>query len=210
MNTIVGLSRVVQFCLGVLTFVVVMNTEAVTLCSGIGSCTTDILVQPSLYTGSVSTGADGIFQPASSVILDATRLIFNFSSIYIPSGVAVSFSDQLTPQTYTFLASGNVYIAGTLDMGINNLRIETPGTISLLGSIITSGGTLALLANSINYSDSLNTPGLIGPILNSSPAIVSPGAGELILSPVPEPKVWGLLIIGLSFAYFVYRRRILA
>jgi hypothetical protein len=185
------MNRLVNFCMSVLSFVVVMNAEAVT----------------------ISSGADGIFQPATSVVLDSTQLILNFSSIYIPTGVTVSFSDQLSPQTYTFLATGDVDIAGVMDLGINSLRIETPESISISGNFLATSGSLSLFANSINLSGSLNTPGLITPIDSIQPR-VGPlpilGGGVINLSPVPEPEIWAMLSMGLIFSLFVKRRQKLA
>lgn len=165
----------------------------------------------------VSNGTGGIFQPASSVVLDSTQQIFNFTSIFIPSGVTVSFSGLASAQPVELLATGNIDIAGTIDMGAYNLWIETPGSISLSGSLNGSGGVLSLVANSMNLTGSVNNPtgstsltstSGSGAISGGSGAgVIISGGGGAILSPVPEPNVWTTLLLGLGVLFAATRVR---
>lgn len=64
-----------------------------------------------------STGADGAFAPATSqtVPLPASG-VFNFTTVSIPSGVTIKFARNAANTPVTILASGNVSIAGTIDV----------------------------------------------------------------------------------------------
>ncbi len=64
-----------------------------------------------------STGADGAFAPtASTTVALPTSGVFNFTTINIPSGVTVKFARNTTNTPVTLLASGNVTIAGIIDL----------------------------------------------------------------------------------------------
>jgi hypothetical protein len=157
----------------------------------------------------MSTGADGSFQPATSVVLDPTRQIFNFTDIFIPVGVTVSFGGLSSSQPVELLATGNIDIAGVLDAGTNSLLIETPGTIGLSGSLLTLGETLTLVGGAIDISAGsiINIEGYSGGI----PSVIQPGAFVLLNPPriltVPEPETLALLGLGLT-AMGVGRRRV--
>jgi hypothetical protein len=64
-----------------------------------------------------STGADGAFAPTASttVTLPASG-VFNFTTINIPAGVTVRFTRNAANTPVTMLASGDVTIAGTIDI----------------------------------------------------------------------------------------------
>lgn len=173
-----------------------------------------ILLSPVTASAYTSSGADGIFQPATSVVIDLSQPVFNFASIYIPSGVTVSFSGLSSPQTVLWLATGNIDIAGTLDLGFNNLWIETPGNISLSGTLNASGGTLTLVADTVNASGIINIPassGNISPLPGGNITIRDPGAiiltpvPGIIMSPVPEPDEWAMLFLGLFVVFAALR-----
>lgn len=100
----------------------------------------------------MSTGADGPFQPTASVVLDPTRQVFNFTDVFIPMGVTVSFGGLSSTQPVELLATGNIDIAGVLDAGTNSLLIETPGTIGLTGMLTTQGGTLTLASGALDVA----------------------------------------------------------
>jgi hypothetical protein len=118
-----------------------------------------IVLAPVTASAYTSTGADGLFQPTTSVVLNnSTQSIFNFTDIYIPSGVTLSFSDLASTQPIELLATGNIDIAGSLNFGTSNFWIETPGSISISGSINSTGGNLSLVANTVNLSGVLNLP----------------------------------------------------
>src|SRR4030095_6820774 len=66
-----------------------------------------------------STGADGPFSPTTSVTLTVPPTgVFNFTTINIPVNVTVSFTTQRGVRTppVMMLATGNVVIAGTIDL----------------------------------------------------------------------------------------------
>jgi len=77
-----------------------------------------------------STGADGPFSPTSSVTLPVPPTgVFNFTTINIPVNVTVSFSTQrgLHTPPVMMLATGNVVIAGTIDLRGANQGIGSNG-----------------------------------------------------------------------------------
>ncbi|MFN7085508.1 MAG: hypothetical protein ACK4N4_02630 [Burkholderiales bacterium] len=64
-----------------------------------------------------STGADGAFNPTVSTAVQLPPSgIFNFTSVNIPAGVTVRFTKNATNTPVVILASGDVAIAGTLDV----------------------------------------------------------------------------------------------
>ena len=70
-----------------------------------------------------STGVDGAFAPTSSVRLPVPLDgRFNFTTISIPAGVTVSFVTRagMRQPPITFLASGNVVLAGRIDVSGGN------------------------------------------------------------------------------------------
>lgn len=63
-----------------------------------------------------STGADGAFAPTANVTVTLpANGILNYTTVDIPSGVTVTFA-QTTKAPVVMLATGNVRIAGTLDI----------------------------------------------------------------------------------------------
>src|SRR5712691_11674432 len=64
-----------------------------------------------------STGADGAFSPTSTTTLTLPASgTFNFTTVNVPVGVTVRFTRNSTNTPVTILASGNVTIAGTIDV----------------------------------------------------------------------------------------------
>jgi hypothetical protein len=62
-----------------------------------------------------STGADGAFAPtANQSIPVPANGIFNFTTVNVPSGVAITFTRNSTNTPLTILASGDVVIAGQI------------------------------------------------------------------------------------------------
>ena len=81
-------------------------------------------VLPAQFT-SGSTGADGAYSPTVSGDFDPIALgidksgdnVFNFTTINIPQGVTIKLrASKLRNAAVTWLATGNVTIAGTLDL----------------------------------------------------------------------------------------------
>lgn len=153
-----------------------------------------IFSTPVAATAYTSSGADGLFQPTVSMVL--TQPIYNFTSILIPSGVTVSFSQLSSAQPIELLATGDINISGTLDFGANSAWIETPGSLSLSGSLNAfSGSSLYLIAGNVNAPGVINMPGSSITINNGGNIIT--GGGNVILSPVSEPRVWAMLALGI-------------
>ena len=64
-----------------------------------------------------STGADGAFSPTTSqsiVVPDSG--VFNFTTVNIPAGIVITFTRNATNKPLTILASGDVVIAGTINV----------------------------------------------------------------------------------------------
>lgn len=64
-----------------------------------------------------STGADGVFAPTTSQTIQLPESgVFNFTTINIPSGVTITYTRNSKNSPVTVLASGNVIIAGTINV----------------------------------------------------------------------------------------------
>jgi len=64
-----------------------------------------------------STGADGPFSPTATTTLTLPPSgVFNFTTVNIPSSVTVRFTKNAANTPVTILASGDVTIAGTIDV----------------------------------------------------------------------------------------------
>lgn len=76
------------------------------------------LVTPSAFAFvSGSTGVDGAFNPTLNTELQLPPSgVFNFTTVNIPAGVTVGFKKNITNTPVVVLASGNVTIAGTIDL----------------------------------------------------------------------------------------------
>ena len=68
-----------------------------------------------------STGADGAFNPTVNTTVQLPPSgIFNFTSVLIPTGVTVTFTKNTTNTPVVILASGDVTIAGTVNVSGQN------------------------------------------------------------------------------------------
>ena len=68
-----------------------------------------------------STGADGAFSPATSQSIAVPDSgVFNFTTVNIPGGVTITFTRNLANKPLTILASGDVVIAGTINIDGKN------------------------------------------------------------------------------------------
>jgi len=93
-------------CVAILAFTVVLT--AITVGGGHAIAQT---------FSSGSTGADGAFNPTTNTTLALPpNGVFNFTTINIPAGVTVTFTRNTTNTPVTMLASGNVVIAGTINL----------------------------------------------------------------------------------------------
>lgn len=78
-----------------------------------------------------STGADGAFSPTSNTTLALPPDgMFNFTTINIPAGVTVTFTRNASNTPVTMLASGNVVIAGTINLS------GSPGGPPVIGATV--------------------------------------------------------------------------
>jgi hypothetical protein len=113
-----------------------LTTVAIALC-GAWAATTGPAHAQTFNSG--STGADGAFSPTTNttLTLPATGL-FNFTTVTIPSGVTVRFTRNTANTAVTFLASGNVSIAGAIDLSATSGGSVVGGTF--LGSNAGLGG----------------------------------------------------------------------
>lgn len=78
---------------------------------------------------SPSTGADGAFSPTvNTVVALPPSGIFNYTSVNIPAGVTVKFLRNTTNTPVVILATGDVTIAGTLDVsGTSSANVGAAG-----------------------------------------------------------------------------------
>ncbi len=78
-----------------------------------------------------STGADGAFNPlVSQEIALPPSGVFNFTSVNIPSGVTVTFAKNAANSPVVILASGDVLVAGTVNVsGTNGAASGANGSI---------------------------------------------------------------------------------
>lgn len=83
-----------------------------------------------------STGADGAFAPAANTTLTLPPTgIFNFTTVTVPAGVTVTFARNTANTPVTILATGDVTIAGSINV---NGADGVPGSFG--GPIINLGG----------------------------------------------------------------------
>ena len=82
-----------------------------------------------------STGADGPFSPTATTTLTLPSSgAFNFTTVNIPSGVTVRFTKNAANTPVTILASGDVTIAGTIDVS------GSPGGIGSSQTLLAPSG----------------------------------------------------------------------
>jgi len=77
-----------------------------------------------------SDGSDGAFNPATNTVIDMTDHptgIYQFSSVYIPSGVAVSFLPNARNTPVVWLVQSNCLINGTVDVSGKNAQGNQAG-----------------------------------------------------------------------------------
>ena len=74
-------------------------------------------VQAQNNFSSGSTGADGAFAPTTTQSIAVPDSgVFNFTTVNIPSNVTVTFTRNVSNKSLTILASGDVVIAGTINL----------------------------------------------------------------------------------------------
>src|SRR2546422_805201 len=101
---------------------------------------------------SSSTGSLGAFAPSSNttVVLPADGIL-NYTTVAIPAGVTVTFQRNSTNTPVTMLATGDISIAGTIDVSGQNAVLSvgsTPAPGGLGGPGGFSGGMSGSWSNS--------------------------------------------------------------
>lgn len=82
-----------------------------------------------------STGADGAFNPTTTQTITVPASgVFNYTTVNIPSNVTITYARNSTNTPLTILASGNVTIAGTINLN------GKPGDANANGGLGGPGG----------------------------------------------------------------------
>jgi hypothetical protein len=131
-----------------------------------------------------STGVDGALFVNSATTINLTdNQVFNFTTIDITQGGILSFSGLSSNQTFSVLASGNINIAGIINL-TSNAIFETPNSFNLDGNIyIPNNSVLTLNANSATINGTV-----------------------IFTNPVPEPSSYALLLAGGLFLTLTKRK----
>ena len=96
-----------------------------------------------------SDGSDGAYEPQSSGKFDPSQFqgtgvannVFNFTTIHIPKGVTITFTEYLDTQPVYWLATGDVSIEGTLNLdGTKGTDIYQSGNVPRVPAPAGSGG----------------------------------------------------------------------
>lgn len=107
-----------------------------------------------------STGADGAFNPAQSQTLQLPESgVFNFTTVNVPAGVIIRFGRNSRNTPVTILATGNVTIAGTLDVSGSNGGQPTGGLGGPGGFNGGAGGPATLVSGSFSLGGNGDGPG---------------------------------------------------
>jgi hypothetical protein len=132
-----------------------MRTFAIALAALLAPVLTASIV-PAQTFSSGSTGTDGAFAPTTTttVTLPASG-VFNFTTITIPAGVTVRFTRNASNTPVTLLATGNVTIAGSLDLsgagglpGGQGTRTASNGGVAGPGGFDGGSGATAVVSTS--------------------------------------------------------------
>jgi len=87
-----------------------------------------------------STGADGAFNPTANVTIPLPPSgVFNYTTVNIPAGVTVRYLRNTGNTPVTILASGDVTIAGTIDIS-GASGVQGSGSATLIGPGGGAGG----------------------------------------------------------------------
>jgi hypothetical protein len=122
-----------------------------------------------------SNGADGAFAPATTQSIAVPDSgVFNFTTVNVPAGVTITFTRNATNKPLTILASGDVVIAGTIN--IDGKPGNTNGNGGLGGPAGFNGG-----AGGYGFDQSFGGVAGDGPGAGGggggSAAVSSPGGG---------------------------------
>ena len=133
-----------------------------------------------------STGSDGAYNPTVSGDFDPVALnldasgdnVFNFTTINIPAGVTIKLrASKLRNAAVTWLATGNVTIAGTLDLS------GAPGPALNTNSAAQFAANLGLPEPGPGgYTGGLGARGSVGPQSGAGPGGGPPWGGQWIVA----------------------------
>jgi len=136
-----------------------------------------------------STGADGAYSPTVSGDFDPVALginaagdnVFNFTTINIPVGVTIKLrASKLRNQAVTWLATGNVTIAGTLD-----LSGQTPTTINTASAAQVTASRVYPEPGPGGYTGGLGSGGGIAPENGAGPGGGGAGGVGAVNTAIP-------------------------
>ena len=136
-----------------------------------------------------STGADGAYSPTVSGDFDPVALginaagdnVFNFTTINIPVGVTIKLrASKLRNQAVTWLATGNVTIAGTLD-----LSGQTPTTINTASAAQVTANRVYPEPGPGGYTGGLGSGGGIAPENGAGPGGGGAGGVGAVNTAIP-------------------------
>lgn len=148
-----------------------------------------------------SNGEDGALFIQDEVTLSVIDgQIFNFTTIDIASGGILNLRNTQPNSSFSMLATGNVNIAGLLNV-FTNTTIQAGGNINVSGSVdIKNQSSLSLTSSDITYSGSFFVDGVTVPTSNSSKITIGSTfpVKQPIVSNVPEPSSFALLLPGLA------------
>ncbi|MFA7349587.1 MAG: PEP-CTERM sorting domain-containing protein [Methylotenera sp.] len=161
----------------------------------------------------ISDGSDGAFELSSFLTLPITgSTTFNYTTFSILSGGVLDFSGATVDDNISILATGDVLIDGELNSFPSMLRIETPGSISINGSL-NFNNTLFMSAITINIYGVITDAGRSVPLFNQPYAVPIRGKPDSLLEGlrpillVPEAETYAMLLAGLGLLGFTARRR---
>ena len=112
------------------------NTRSLLVLISLGLCLfMSVAASAQNNFNSGSTGADGAFAPnTTQTIVVPDSGVFNFTTVNIPAGVTITFNRGTNNKPLTILASGDVLIAGTINVD------GKPGNANNTGGLGGPGG----------------------------------------------------------------------
>jgi hypothetical protein len=219
-----------------LSWIPLTNANALVICSG--PCASSQPVDQFVpdWTGLVSDGSDLSYTPSSSEWLYRDDDgYFNFTDFYIPEDIEVTLDVSSGGDLTTYLlVTGDINIAGILNVEGGNVALVTPNVIEISGSIeavsetfpwgyelglagneivlhtgssITAGKIQLVATGQINIPSGadVDTVGLADQ--NSPLPTLSPDTPIIQLANIPEPATFVLMGLGLAGIGFTRKKR---